>query len=101
MDGIDNSVDDLMLQVDEQAYGAGIQGVDSPESLRFTVSVTDEGNALPVNVGGLTTSRSQPDGTWSKIITHGKVSSLTIMSEPKVVTKDDADTGIARGPRAA
>lgn len=96
VDGIDDSVDDIMLQVDEQAYGVGMQGVVSPESLRFTVSVTDEGNALPVSVGGLTTSRSRPDGTWSKIATYGRVSSLTITSEPRVVTKDDAGTGIAR-----
>lgn len=96
VDGIDDSVDDIMLQVDEQAYGVGMQGVDSLESLRFTVSVTDEGNALPVSVGGLTTSRSRPDGTWSKIATYGRVSSLTITSEPRVVTKDDAGTGIAR-----
>lgn len=96
VDGIDDSVDDIMLQVGEQAYGVGMQGVDSPESLRFTVSVTDEGNALPVSVGGLTTSRSRPDGTWSKIATYGRVSSLTITSEPRVVTKDDVGTGIAR-----
>ena len=74
VDGIDDSVDDIMLQVGEQAYGVGIQGVVSPESLRFTVSVTDEGNVLPVSVGGLTTSRSRPDGTWSKIATYGRVS---------------------------
>lgn len=94
VDGIDDSVDDIMLQVGEQAYGVGIQGVVSPESLRFTVSVTDEGNVLPVSVGGLTTSRSRPDGTWSKIATYGRVSSLTITSEPRVVGKADADTGV-------
>ena len=96
IDGVDDFVDDIMLQVGEQAYGVGIQGVESPAHLRFTVSLTDEGNALPVSVGELTTSRSRPDGTWRKIATYGRVSSLTITSESRVVGKADADadTGI-------
>ena len=94
IDGVDDFVDDIMLQVGEQAYGVGMQGVESPESLRFAVSLTDEGDVQPVSVGELTTSRSQPDGTWSKIVTYGRVSSLTISSESRVVGKADADTGV-------